>query len=121
MPDISSQLANIFKKGLEADPKSAKTLASALSSHVSDMSATDGPHTKAEANYHTATDSKRECGTCDNMIGDHECQIVSGNISADGTCDFYSGQDSQGDGKSQSDQADSPGPVDSSSTSQSDQ
>lgn len=108
--DLGSQLADIFKKGLASDPKAAASLASALSSHVNDNQ--DGMHTKAEANYHTATDSKRECGTCDNMVGEHECQIVSGNISADGTCDFWSGQ-SQDSSSSQDSQSQDSQPSDS--------
>jgi len=86
MSSLETQLATIFKKGIAADPKAAASLAASLSKHTSQ----DGV-TKAEANYHTAYSTGKECGDCNNFNSPSSCEVVSGHVSADGTCDYWSG------------------------------
>jgi hypothetical protein len=117
MTNLESQLASIFKKGLAADPKAAQSLVASLSKHS--MAAEQG-YTKSEANYHTSYDSGKECGTCQHMTGDTQCEVVSGSISADGVCDFYTADPSKQDNQpSDSGSSDGSGSNGSSSDSQS--
>jgi hypothetical protein len=106
MADISSQLSDIFKAGLDANPDLAKSLASA----IHDDLGTGGKKTKAEANYRMA-DGSESCSQCQHFDGNSSCEVVSGHISPNGVSDEYEpGEsadtgDSESSGESQSDTA----------------
>lgn len=84
MSNLASQLTEIFKAGLQANPDLAKSLASA----AQDDLGTGGKQTKAEANYRTA-DGSESCSGCQHFDGSSSCDIVSGNISPNGVSDNY--------------------------------
>lgn len=90
---LESQLAKIFKAGLASDPSTAKSLAAAIGK----LGDQGGKSTKAECNYHTAYDSGKECGTCEHFDGNSGCEIVSGHVSADGVCDYWTSGSSNAD------------------------
>src|SRR6516162_7261065 len=113
MADISSQLSDIFKAGLDANPDLAKSLASA--NH--DDLGTGGKQTKAEANYRMA-DGSESCSGCQHFDGNSSCEVVSGHISPNGVSDSYEPSDNS---QSNSQPSDGGQPTDSSpQTSQSD-
>lgn len=84
MADLSSQLTDIFKAGLDSNPDLAKSLAGA----IQDDLGTGGKQTKAEANYRTA-DGSECCAKCEHFDGKSSCEVVSGHISSDGVSDSY--------------------------------
>jgi hypothetical protein len=45
---------------------------------------------KASVHYREATDSKRCCGTCSNMLSNGHCKVVQGTVKRDDVCDRYS-------------------------------
>jgi hypothetical protein len=87
MSSLETQLAKVFKAGLAADPKIAKSLAASLTQ----LGDNGGKVTKSEANYHTSHDEK-SCGNCDNFDGKDACKVVSGHVTADGVSDYWTGQ-----------------------------
>lgn len=45
---------------------------------------------KASVHYREATDEKRCCGTCSNMLSNGHCKVVAGLVKKDDVCDRYS-------------------------------
>lgn len=80
--ELSSQLARVFAHGVVGNPSLAGALHDTLPAH-------DGAttYTKAEANYRQA-DGEQKCGNCSHYAKS-KCDIVSGNISPNFTCDHY--------------------------------